>query len=291
VDIAGVGFNIAQAGAGCAFTLAAPATTIGPAGGTINVSVTTTSNCAWVAAAYPDWLSIPGMPAGTGSGVVAVSAAPNPLPVPRTGTMTVAGQTLQLVEQRSGTPAPAAAFSDVPLTHPYSDHITLLKQYGVTSGCSAAEYCPDAATTRGQMAVFIVRSIFGGDNFAWPAAPYFSDVPASHPFFRHIQKMRELGITTGCSPTAYCPGDPVTRGQMAVFLIRGRLGVGTGQEVPAPVNPFFGDVPASHPYFAFIQKMREISVTTGCSAADYCADSPTTRGQMAVFLVRAFFTP
>jgi hypothetical protein len=32
--------------------------------------------------------------------------------------------------------------------------------------------------------------------------------------------MRQLGITAGTTPTTFSPGDPVTRGQMAVFIIR-----------------------------------------------------------------------
>ena len=57
--------------------------------------------------------------------------------------------------------------------------------------------------------------------FSSPSTPYFTDAPATHSFFSWIQKMRQVGITSGCSATAYCPNDPVTRGQMAVFLERG----------------------------------------------------------------------
>ena len=35
-----------------------------------------------------------------------------------------------------------------------------------------------------------------------------------------IEAIRAEGITIGCSPTRYCPHDPVTRGQMAAFLNR-----------------------------------------------------------------------
>lgn len=48
-------------------------------------------------------------------------------------------------------------------------------------------------------------------------APY-SDVPASHPFAQHINAFKNAGITGGCGGGNYCPDDPVTRGQMAVFL-------------------------------------------------------------------------
>ena len=35
--------------------------------------------------------------------------------------------------------------------------------------------------------------------------------------------MAQLGITSGCAPSSYCPNDPVTRWQMAVFLMRGEF--------------------------------------------------------------------
>jgi hypothetical protein len=217
--------------------------------------------------------------------------AANPDPAPRTATISVSGTVVQIVQQRSATPPTVAQFTDVPLTHPYFDHITLLRNAGVTTGCTATTYCPDSPTTRGQMAVFIIRSILGGDSYPAPETPYFTDVPATHPFFRPIQKMRELGITSGCTATAYCPDDPVTRGQMAAFLIRSRLGVAAGVAFPFPATPFFTDIPPAHTFFEPIQKMREAGITSGCTTSTYCADAPTTRGQMAVFLIRAFFTP
>jgi hypothetical protein len=53
-------------------------------------------------------------------------------------------------------------------------------------------------------------------------AQAFNDVPPSHPFFQFIQALAAAGITGGCSatPPLYCPDDPITRGQMAVFISR-----------------------------------------------------------------------
>ncbi len=51
-----------------------------------------------------------------------------------------------------------------------------------------------------------------------PASATFSDVSTGHPFFQYIEAMAASGITSGCSATNYCPDDPLTRGQMAVFL-------------------------------------------------------------------------
>jgi hypothetical protein len=48
----------------------------------------------------------------------------------------------------------------------------------------------------------------------------FTDVPASNPFCPWIQELARRGITVGCSATEYCPGNPVTRAQMAVFVVK-----------------------------------------------------------------------
>ncbi len=55
-----------------------------------------------------------------------------------------------------------------------------------------------------------------------PGSPSFNDVPISHPFFQYIEALKASGITGGCqaSPPLYCPDNPVTRGQMAVFLAK-----------------------------------------------------------------------
>jgi hypothetical protein len=54
-----------------------------------------------------------------------------------------------------------------------------------------------------------------------PGAATFGDVPTSHPFFQFVQALVASGITAGCGGGNYCPDDPVTRGQMAVFLSKG----------------------------------------------------------------------
>jgi hypothetical protein len=52
-----------------------------------------------------------------------------------------------------------------------------------------------------------------------PAVATFpNDVPTGHQFFQFIEALAAAGITGGCGPGAYCPDQPVTRGQMAVFL-------------------------------------------------------------------------
>jgi S-layer homology domain len=181
----------------------------------------------------------------------------------------------------------SAQFTDVTSSSPYYDYINVMRQWSITSGCTPATYCPSSNVTRGQMAVFIIRAIMG-DAFPFPATPYFTDVPSTDLYFRYIQKMRELGITSGCSATTYCPDDNVTRGQMAVFLVRGKLSGLFGDNFTFPQTPYFTDVSAADGFYRFVQKLRELGVTSGCTASAYCPNDPVTREQMAVFVVRAF---
>jgi hypothetical protein len=51
-----------------------------------------------------------------------------------------------------------------------------------------------------------------------PATATFGDVPTGHMFFQYVEALAASGITAGCGGGDYCPDQPVTRGQMAVFL-------------------------------------------------------------------------
>lgn len=49
-------------------------------------------------------------------------------------------------------------------------------------------------------------------------ATFPNDVPTTHPLFRFVEAMAASGVTGGCGTGSFCPNDPLTRGQMAVFL-------------------------------------------------------------------------
>lgn len=53
-----------------------------------------------------------------------------------------------------------------------------------------------------------------------PAIATFGDVPTSSPQFQFVEALAAAGITAGCGGGNYCPNNPVTRGQMAVFLAK-----------------------------------------------------------------------
>ncbi len=137
---------------------------------------------------------------------------------------------------------------------------------------------PNAASTRRIGTISIAGRIFtvlqGGR---------FNDVPPSHPFHDFIGKLSARGVTAGCGGGNYCPGLPVSRGQMAVFIIQA-LGE---TDLPTPTSQRFADVPPSHPFFKFIDRVAALNITSGCGGGNYCPDKPVTREQMAVFLIQA----
>jgi hypothetical protein len=128
-----------------------------------------------------------------------------------------------------------------------------------------------------------------GQPFAVVQGAQFNDVPVSNTFFNEIGKLSARGVTLGCGNGDFCPDQPVTRGQMAAFIIRA-LG---DFNPPAPSSQRFADVPPSNPFYAFIDELAARGITLGCGGADYCPDALVTRDQMAAFIIRALgdFSP
>lgn len=117
--------------------------------------------------------------------------------------------------------------------------------------------------------------------------PTFLDVPLDGFAWAQIESIYAAGITGGCSvsPLNYCPNIPVTRAQMAVFLLRGIHG--SGYTPPTATGIVFGDVPTNAFAAAWIEQMVAEGITSGCGNGNYCPGSTVTRAQMAVFLLRA----
>jgi glucose/arabinose dehydrogenase len=168
--------------------------------------------------------------------------------------------------------------------------INALVAFGITAGCGGGRFCPDDAVSRAQLAVLLLNGI-QGPGASPPAATgaVFGDVPADGFAAAWIERLWALGLTAGCGNGNYCPGAPVTRGEMAVFLLRARHGA--GYQPPAIAATPFADVPPTHRFAAWIEQLRAEGLTAGCGGNRYCPESVVTRAQMAVFLVRAFNLP
>ncbi|HLE58182.1 MAG TPA: S-layer homology domain-containing protein [Candidatus Limnocylindria bacterium] len=110
----------------------------------------------------------------------------------------------------------------------------------------------------------------------------FTDIAASQ-FKFDIEWLWREGITTGCTSTTFCPDAPVTRGQMAAFLVRALW-------LPDASADYFTDDETSI-FEDDINRLAEAGITTGCGGGKYCPDLTVTREQMAAYLDRALSLP
>jgi len=189
--------------------------------------------------------------------------------------------------------ANTASFTDVDASYWAYSWIERLYDAGITGGCGTSPliYCPEDMVSRSQISIFLLRGIHGS-AYTPPAASgdIFDDVDVSYWAAAWIERLMAEGITGGCNANLYCPEQPVTRAQMAVFLLRAKHG---SSYAPPSVGSEtgFSDVSVEHWAAAWIKQLAAEGITSGCSANNYCPEESVTRAQMAVFLVRTFNLP
>jgi hypothetical protein len=113
-------------------------------------------------------------------------------------------------------------FSDVLEDHWAYGYVEYAAQQQVVRGFSDGLYRPGLELDRGQMAVYIARSIAGSDD-AVPSptgAPSFEDVPDTFWSCRHVEYCVSQGVVAGYEDGLYHPELTVTRDQMAVYVSR-----------------------------------------------------------------------
>ncbi|MFP3915633.1 MAG: VanW family protein [Actinomycetota bacterium] len=187
--------------------------------------------------------------------------------------------------------APAVAQEELPPGGSFYDDqgsvhepsIEGLAASGVTQGCHDERpiFCPTDSVTRGQMAAFLNRAL----DLPSSSGGHFTDIEDSI-YQTSIERIAEADITRGCDPPDYsrfCPTEPVTRGEMATFLVRAL------DLPPAEEAAGFTDIgPSVHRND--IEALAAAGITKGCNPPQndaFCPFSRVTRGEMATFLVRA----
>jgi dipeptidyl aminopeptidase/acylaminoacyl peptidase len=145
---------------------------------------------------------------------------------------------------------------------------------GITDGCAPQAFCPDAPVTREQMASFLTRAL----DLPATNRDFFGDDETSiHE--ADINRVAAAGITLGCAAGRYCPRAPVSRQEMASFLVR-------AFDLPATSTDRFTDDESSV-HEPDINRLAASGITSGCAPGRFCPRASVTRGQMAAFLHRA----
>ena len=174
-------------------------------------------------------------------------------------------------------------FTDVDDSNEHSDAIEELASHGVfvDTECDDQLFCPQLGLKRWEMAVWILRVLVDyPPNIV--GISRFQDIPDGKWWIRYVEHLYARKITIGCEtePLQYCPHDPVTRAQMASFLVRAL------DLPPAPAAGFTDTDRTAHA--ANIDALHRAGITIGCATEplQYCPHDPVTRAQMATFLYR-----
>jgi hypothetical protein len=185
-------------------------------------------------------------------------------------------------------------------TDPYENFIYGAAGANIMHGCDFYLFCPKSNVTRADMAGYVERSMHGAFTPPPVYTGIFSDVFFGAYNADYIQGVWDDGITGGCQPPGqplkFCPNDPITRGQMAVFVERGWYGSGF---IPAPCQGIFDDVACpptpADPYGDWDEQLFNDGITGGCQAPGaplaYCPSSFVPNEQMAVFIVKRWNFP
>jgi len=133
-----------------------------------------------------------------------------------------------LAEGDSNVPAFAGtpSFPDVGEDSWALRYVEYAVEQGVVTGFEDGSYQPLLEVDRGQMAVYIARSIAtptgeaGLVGYSPPDTPTFPDVPVGFWAYKHVEYCVEHGVVQGYGDGWYYPGNVVTRDQMAVYVKR-----------------------------------------------------------------------
>ncbi len=199
---------------------------------------------------------------------------------------------------------PERGFVDVTDTNVHKDAIDCVANYGITVGCGTGEgFCPEQRVPRWQVALFLARvaelpGVELGPGSGDGAG--FEDLGEGLPAdaVAAINRLSSEGVIKGRSDTVFDPYGLITRGQMALLLVRflklaPSSGVGVDADGMVNINgaapdDFFPDVGPVLPdeFDQAAGGLFELGIAKGRTDGDFDPFDGLTRAQMASFLAR-----
>jgi hypothetical protein len=179
--------------------------------------------------------------------------------------------------------------------HEYA--IVRLAAADVTTGCTTDRFCPGEQVSRAQTAALLARSLrlpasgvdaFGDDGGSIHEGAINSLAAAGlangctltrSSRRRHPGPLGTQRSASGAAVSRYCPGETLTRGQMASLLAR-------ALELPAAAVDAFSDDDGTE-HEDNINRLAAAGITLGTSPGRFGPGAGVTRAQLASFLVRA----
>ena len=129
--------NVSAAEAQCTYSVSPTTISVGSIATNRTLSIITGTQCSWTAVSGASWMTVTAGASGSGIGSVTFTIAANPDATPRTGTLTVAGQTVT-VTQGVGTCSYSVSPTSISV-----DNLATSRTLSIISGTQ----CPWTATT------------------------------------------------------------------------------------------------------------------------------------------------
>ena len=127
-------------GSACAYTISPASQSFTAEGGAGSVSVTAVAGCGWAASGDGGFVQITGGNSGTGDGTVSYSVAANPGSSPRSGTLTIAGQSFTVNQAGGALPAVQLSSPAFTVNEPERKVLIGLTRTGDISSTSTVNY-------------------------------------------------------------------------------------------------------------------------------------------------------
>lgn len=173
--------------------------------------------------------------------------------------------------------AQAATFKDVSTSYTFYKEVNYLTGKGIIAGYPDGTFKPNESVTRAAAAIMIGRAL-GLDGTQ--RTTKFPDVGASSVASGYIQSAVEAGIISGFTDGTFRPNEPVTRGQLAIFLVR-------AFQLEETTDVTFKDVSSTSAAYPYIGKLLAAKITAGYPDNTYRPNVAVTRGQFSAFMARA----
>ena len=195
-------------------------------------------------------------------------------------------------------------YLDVPSTNVFYSYVRCLACRNIISGYSDGTFRPNTVVTRAQLAKIVSNAANFQDD---PGAQIYEDVPPANAFYPWINRLSRRGYMAGYScggagePCGagrrpyFRPVASATRAQTAKIVSNAVL------FIEPPSGQTFQDVPSSHPFYTWIQRLAARKILGGyncggpgepCGSGNkpyFRPDGLITRGQSAKVVSNTFF--
>ncbi|OMP66648.1 S-layer homology domain-containing protein [Domibacillus epiphyticus] len=165
----------------------------------------------------------------------------------------------------------SASFTDVPA--PYKAPVDYMVDNGFSGGISSTQFGVQLSIKRVDAAVMLAKAL--KLNVQTAPESGFTDVPARAQ--KEVNAMKEAGIISGKTAASFGANQTLTRGEMALILVRAYKLSGTAQHR-------FTDVPGR--YRQAVEALLANEVTYGKTPTSFGTAEAIKRGEFALLLYR-----